>query len=418
MAEQNVLIAVPNTCSRAEPARHVKFNRHVEVDLSEEGSNLTNPRLRVVQLLPALASGGAERSAIEIARALVDAGHESIVISAGGRLVAQLEAQGSRHISMAIGRKSLRTLLLVPQLRALLAELKPDIVHARSRLPAWIGWRAIRGLALHKPHFVTTVHGINSPGWYSAIMARGDRVICVSNLVRDHVLRHYRATSPQKLVLIPRGVDANEFPFGYQPDDEWRRRFFADYPQLDAAPLLTLPARGTRLKGHADAIELLADLKDRGVEARLLLLGAREPGREAYLAELEALANRLGVSDHMVISAPRADVRDVMAVSTLILQLSTQRESFGRTVIEALALCRPVLGYAHGGVGELLTELYPQGRVPPGDRAKLAETAASLMRNAPAIQPLTRYRLSDMQEATLALYAEMVAEPRRRQSDR
>jgi hypothetical protein len=95
-----------------------------------------------------------------------------------------------------------------------------------------------------------------------------------------------------------------------------------------------------------------------------------------------------------LISPPRADVRDVMAISTLILQLSTQRESFGRTVIEALSLCRPVLGYAHGGVGELLTDLYPMGRVPPGDRARLAERAAELMRAAPAIQPLTRYRLS------------------------
>ncbi len=384
----------------------------------EQGSNVTNPRFRVVQLLPALASGGAERSAIEIGRGLVEAGHDSTVISAGGRLVEQLEAEGSRHITLAIGKKSLRTLTLVPRLRALLGELKPDIVHARSRLPAWLGWYAIRGMPAPKPHFVTTVHGLNSPGFYSGIMARGECVICVSNLVRDHVLRHYRGTSPQRLVLIPRGVDSAEFPFGYQPDDKWRTRFFNDYPQLDAAPLLTLPARGTRLKGHADAIELLADLKDRGVEARLLLLGAREPGREAYIAELEALALRLGVSGHLVISEPRADVRDVMAVSTLILQLSTQRESFGRTVIEALALCRPVLGYAHGGVGELLTELYPLGRVPPGDRAKLAETAAMLMRDAPAIQPLDRYRLSDMQGATLALYGELVARPRRRRDDR
>ena len=409
---------MPNTCSKIDRQHYLKFNRQIEVDLSEQGSNLTNPRLCVVQLLPALASGGAERSAIEIGRGLVEAGHESIVISAGGRLVERLESEGSRHITLPIGRKSLRTPFLVPRLRSLLAELKPDIVHARSRLPAWLGWHAIRGLPVPKPHFVTTVHGLNSPGWYSSIMARGERVICVSNLVRDHVLRHFRDTSPQKLVLIPRGVDADEFPFGYQPDDEWRTRFFAEFPQLDGAPLLTLPARGTRLKGHADAIELLADLKDRGVEARLLLLGAREPGREAYVAELEALANKLGVSEHVVISAQRADVRDVMAVSTLILQLSTQRESFGRTVIEAISLCRPVLGYAHGGVGELLTELYPQGRVPPGDRSRLAETAASLMRNAPAIPMLTRYRLSDMQETTLALYVELAVEPRRRRSDR
>ncbi|MGB0133779.1 glycosyltransferase [Dokdonella sp.] len=379
---------------------------------------MTTRHLSVVQLVPALESGGAERSTLEIGRALVEAGHTSIVVSAGGRLVEQLVREGSRHIELPIGRKSLKTLTLVPRLRAILAETKADIVHARSRLPAWLGWHALRGLGPPRPHFVTTVHGLNSPGWYSGIMARSDRIICVSNLVRDHVLRHYRGTNPSRLVLIPRGVDAAEFPFGHQPEDEWRTRFFEEFPQLDGAPLLTLPARGTRLKGHTDAIELLADLKVRGVDARLLLLGAREPGREAYVEELESLARNFNVDQHVVITPPRDDVREVMAVSTLILQLSTQRESFGRTVIEALSLCRPVLGYAHGGVGELLTDLYPAGRVPPGDRARLAERAAELMRAAPAIQPLTRYRLADMQEATLQLYGELASQPRRRRSDR
>jgi len=371
---------------------------------------LTHRRLTVVQLVPALNAGGAERSALEVGRALVAAGHFSIVVSAGGRLVPRLQAEGSEHIELPIGQKSLRTLALVRNLRALLVDVGATIVHARSRLPAWIGWRAVQGMPEPRPHFITTVHGLNSPGWYSGIMARGERVICVSNLVRDHVLRHYRRTDPARLVLIPRGIDAHEFPFGYQPDDDWRARFFAEYPQLDGAPLLTLPGRGTRLKGHADAIELLADLIGRGIDCRLLLLGAREPGRESYIVELEALAARLGVTERMAITAPRADVRDVMAISTLVLQLSTHPESFGRTVIEALSLCRPVIGYAHGGVDELLTDLYPAGRVPPGDRARLAERAAELIRLAPPIQPLTRYRLSDMQAATLALYAEVATQ--------
>jgi hypothetical protein len=161
------------------------------------------------------------------------------------------------------------------------------------------------------------------------------------------------------------------------------------------------------------AVDLLA----RGIDSRLLLLGAREPGREAYITELETLAARLGVGERIAISPPRADVRDVMAISTLVLQMSTSPESFGRTVVEALALCRPVLGYAHGGVDELLTELYPAGRVPLGDRARLAERAAELIRLAPAIQPLARYRLDDMQAATLALYADVAAAPRQRADD-
>ncbi|WP_413625337.1 glycosyltransferase [Luteibacter sp. Lutesp34] len=364
--------------------------------------------MTVVQLIPALNSGGAERSTLEIGRALVQAGHRSIVVSAGGPMVAQLEAEGSRHIALPIGKKSLETLFTVGKLRKVLREVQPDIVHARSRLPAWIGWWAMRGVK-PRPHFVTTVHGLNTPGRYSAILMRGERVIVVSQTLRDYVLRHYpNDVDTARIEVIPRGIDTEAFPYGYRPDDAWQRAFFEQYPQLAGAPLLTLPGRGTRLKGHADAIELVADLAQRDIDARLLLLGADEPGREAYIEELRALVRQRGLDDKVVISPQRGDVRDIYAMSALVLQLSKRPESFGRTVVEALALCRPVMGYAHGGVGELLAELYPAGRVPLGDREKLVERAAELLRFAPPIPPPRSYRLADMQSATLALYAEVV----------
>ena len=147
-----------------------------------------------MQLLPALNAGGVERSTLEIGAALVAAGHRSVVVSAGGRQVEQLLAQGSEHVALDIGRKSVFALRHVGALRRLFADLKPDIVHARSRLPAWLAWRALRKPPASKTHFVTTVHGLNSPGWYSAIMTRGERVICVSNTVRDHVLRTIRTS--------------------------------------------------------------------------------------------------------------------------------------------------------------------------------------------------------------------------------
>ena len=368
---------------------------------------VTSPRrLVVVQLIPALHSGGAERSTLEVARALVAAGHRSVVVSAGGRLVAQLEAEGSEHISLDIGSKSPRTLLRLGALHRRLRELQPDIVHARSRLPAWLGWWALRGLS-PRPHFITTVHGLNSPGLYSGIMLRGERVIAVSQTMRDYVLSHYKWLDPTRVRVIPRGIDPDAFPYGHRPDDSWQKAFFAEYPQLVGAPLLTLPARGTRLKGHHEAIELIAELKRRGIEARLLLLGVIEPGREAYVEELRRLIRERGLDAQVVLTAPRNDMRDIYAVSALVLQLSTRPESFGRTVVEALSLCRPVLGYAHGGVGELLAELYPAGRVPLGDREKLVERAAELLRVAPPIPMLQSYRLSDMQQAVLALYAEV-----------
>ena len=363
-------------------------------------------RLTVIQLVPALDTGGVERSTLEVAQALVAAGHRSIVMSAGGRLVESLVAAGSEHITRAIGRKSLLSLRHIGALRRLFAELKPDIVHARSRLPAWLAHFALSGTVHPQTHFVTTAHGLNSPGRYSAIMTRGERVIAVSHTVRDYLIANYEI-DPARIVVIPRGIDHDEFPYGHRPDDDWSAAFQRQFPTLAQAPLLTLPGRGTRLKGHSDAIELVAALKMRGVDTRLLLLGVVDPNRRTYVEELKRLAIERGVADRVVMSPPRADVRDVYAASALVLQLSNKPEAFGRTVVEALALCRPVLGYAHGGVGELLSELYPAGRVPFGDFGRLVERAAELLRLAPAIPPLKRYDLAEMQRATLALYAEL-----------
>lgn len=366
-------------------------------------------RLTVVQLLPALHSGGVERSTLEIAAALVAAGHRSVVIAAGGRLVQSLLDGGSEHIELPVGRKSLLAAFgTVRRLRAELARLRPDIVHARSRLPAWLAWFALRGLPAPRPRLVTTVHGLNSPGRYSGIMARGERVICVSDTVRAHVLRHWPDTDPARLHVIPRGIDPAQFPRGHRAPADWRQRLAAENPALAEGRLLLMPGRGTRLKGHVDAITLLARLRDAGEDARLWLLGTREPGREAYVAELEALARDRGVSAQLVISPPRHDVVEAYASADLVLQLSNKPEAFGRTVIEALSVGRPVLGWDHGGAGELLRELYPQGAVPRGDHDALAGAARALL-SGPAPMPVTMpYTLAAMQSATLELYAGLV----------
>jgi glycosyltransferase involved in cell wall biosynthesis len=221
--------------------------------------------LTVVQLLPALEAGGVERGTLVIARALVAAGDRSVVISAGGRLVAPLVAGGSEHIELDIGRKSIASLWLVPKLRRRFVELGADIVHARSRLPAWLTLLAWRGMdRATRPRFVTTMHGLNSVNLYSSVMARGERVICVSQTVREHILKHYPKTDPARLRVIPRAVDPVEFPHGHRPDGDWRKRFVAEHPGLSGpAPWLCLAGRGTRMKGQGHAIRLVADLRGR-----------------------------------------------------------------------------------------------------------------------------------------------------------
>ena len=364
-------------------------------------------RLTVVQLLPALEAGGVERSTLEIADALVRAGHRAVVVSAGGRLLPQLQALGAEHVLLPIGRKSPLVLRHLPALRRVLRGA--DIVHARSRLPAWLSWMALRGIHAGRPHFVTTAHGLNSPSRYSAIMTRGERVVCVSRTVRDYLLRHYPKVDPARLVVVPRGIDPAAFPPAPLPDRAARAQVAALHPQLGGdGPMLLLPGRGTRLKGHADAIGLLAALRAEGADARLWMPGALQAGREDYVTELSGLARAAGVEAMLAMTAPTAAIAQAYAACDLVLQLSRKPEAFGRTVVEALAVGRPVLGWAHGGVGELLAELQPAGAVAPFDAGQLAARACALLAAPPSPPAAMPYTLQAMQEATLTLYRTMV----------
>ena len=366
-------------------------------------------RLTVVQLLPALDSGGVERSTLEHAAALVRAGHRSIVVSAGGRLLPMLRKAGSEHVELDIGRKTMASVRHVLALRSLFKRVKPDIVLARSRMPAWLGWLALRGWFGSKPHFLTAVHGLNSAGRYSSILTRGERVLCVSETVRAHVLKQWPATDPRRLSVVAPGIDPGEFPQGHEADSAWCEQLWREHPGLRGGRLLLMPGRGSRSKGHDHALALLAALRKQGCDARLWLLGAQQRGREAYVAELQARAIALGVTDALVISPARADIAQAYAASDLVLQLSTEPEAFGRTTFEALAIGKPVLGWAHGGVGELLQRHFPAGAVRPFDQATLVETAARLLASGtvPTTAPLPT--LDDAQSRIMRLHAELIA---------
>ncbi len=369
-------------------------------------------RLTVLQLLPALGHGGVEQSTLEIAAALTAAGHRALVASRGGALLPALRAAGAEHIDLDIGRKSLLSLRHVGSLRRLIARENVDVVHARSRLPAWLGWLALRGARPRtqagRARFVTTVHGFNSPGGYSAIMTRGERVICVSAAVRDYVLRHYPGLDRSVVRVIPRGIDQRLFVLAPDVLARLRAEVHARHPVLAGRCVLTLPARATRLKGHYDAIALVAGLAEQGRDVALWLAGADDPDRPRYVNELRARVQASGMTDRVAITSPLADRAALYAASDVVLQLSRQPEAFGRTVIEALAAGRPVLGYAHGGVGELLATHYPAGVIAVGDGDLLRARAAALFDN-PAPPSITGSlpSLAAMQQATLDVYADL-----------
>jgi glycosyltransferase involved in cell wall biosynthesis len=371
-----------------------------------EPTHLGPPPLTVVQILPALESGGVERGTLEVAAALARAGHRSIVVSTGGRLVEQLRDEGSEHVELAVSRKSPWTLTRAPALRRLLRECGADILHARSRMPGWVAWRAWQGMAgERRPSFVTTVHGLYSVSRYSSVMTRGERVIVGSQTVRDYVLRSYPGTEPERLVLIPRGISRTAFPYHYRPDAAWLSAWRARFPQLAGHRIITLAGRLTRLKGHQDLLALLERLQGRGVHA--LVVGPEDPRRGRYARSLRAAAaeRRLPVT----FTGQRDDIREIYAVSDLVLSLSRRPESFGRTVLEALSLGVPVVGYAHGGVGEILGSIYPEGLVPVGDLGALVARVESLLVAPTAVPEEHPFTLDGMLRETIDTYLSLRA---------
>ena len=367
---------------------------------------MTTKPLTVIQMLPALNGGGVERGTLEIGKYLVQQGHRSIVISAGGRMVGQLTQEGSEHIQADIGAKKLSTLRYIFWLRQLLLEIRPDILHFRSRLPAWVGYLAWKSLPeTSRPKLVTTFHGQHSVNRYSAIMACGERVITVSEMMKEYILRSYPTVTADKIRVIHRGVDTRIYYQGYRPDEFWLNQWFEQFPQTRDIALLTLPGRLTRRKGIEDFIEIMANLRQSGIAVHGLIVGETHPKQAQYQQELAKLIAAHGLENAMSFTGHRSDLQNILAISSIVLSLSKIPEAFGRTVTEALSMGIPVLGYDHGGVSEQLSELFPAGKVPVGDVSSATEkTAQFLTVSVPEIKPNRSFTLEKMCSDTLEVY--------------
>lgn len=361
--------------------------------------------MKVVQVLPALESGGVEQGTLEIAQALVASGHESVVVSKGGRLVQRLEREGSRHVAWDIGRKHPATLLSVRRFRRWLAAEQPAILHVRSRLPAWVCWLAWGAMPDRaRPRFVTTVHGLYSPSRYSGVMTRGERVIVVSDTAREYVESNYPDTDRGRVVRIHRGVDRRRFQRDFRASAEWLAGWRRDFPDCDGKTLVVLPGRLTRLKGHTDLIDIMERLQGSHSDALGLVVGGVDPRHRGYADELRQRGRNIVFTGH------RTDLREIMSISTAVLSLSGKPESFGRTTLEALSLGTPVVGYDHGGVGEILAGVYPDGLVPVGDTDAVAAKLAAIIDDPAAARRAVRdhdFDVERMCSQTLALYAEL-----------
>ena len=370
----------------------------------------------VLQILPALVSGGVERGTIDVARALVEAGWDALVISAGGPMVHDLTRVGARHIQHPLGSKNpLSWRQNFDWLVDIIHKENVDIVHARSRMPAWISWRAARK---NKVPFVTTFHGRfpdTNPlkKLYNSVMVRGDRVIAISHFVAHEIETRF-GTGSDKLRIIPRGVNVDLFnPEGVSA--ERMIKLSREWRLPDGVPVIVMPGRITRWKGHDVLIDALTKLG--GQPVHCIMAGSYE-GKESYKAELEEKIAKAGLSASVMFSGSVADMPCVYQIADVVVSASIDPEPFGRVMIEAQAMGRPIVATDHGGARESVIPNKTGFLVKPNDADALAEgirTALALTAEQRAVVTETavahvreHYTTSDMCARTLSVYQEVL----------
>jgi glycosyltransferase involved in cell wall biosynthesis len=322
----------------------------------------------VLQIVPRLVSGGAERGTVELAAALVATGWTSYVASAGGPLAAEITGAGASHLTLPLAAKNPFVIRRnAARLARLIRCLGIDIVHARSRAPAWSARAAVRATGRH---FVTTFHNAYDTGlplkrWYNSVMAEGERVIAISDFVAEYVARVYRV-GPERLRTIPRGVDLAAF----DPQRIGPHRLAAlarAWRLPHGMAVVMLPGRLTRWKGGLDFIAAIAALE---VEVCGVLVGAEQ--RPGFRKELEAAIARHGLGAHFRIVEDCRDMPAAYLLADVVVSPSSDPEGFGRVVVEAQAMGRLIVATNHGGARETIVPGRSGWLVPAGNPPDLA----------------------------------------------
>ncbi len=373
----------------------------------------------VLQVLPAMGtSGGVERGTVEIAHAVKQAGGRAIVVSAGGAREHDLHRVNAEHITMPVDSKNPFVMYNnISRLADLIVKENVDIIHARSRAPAWSAWYASKRT---KIPFVTTFHGTYGHSnpfkrFYNSVMTRGKRVIAISNHIAGHMRRHYGVPT-DRIRIIHRGVDMTKFNAANVTAqrvitlaNKWRI--------TEGFPVIMLPGRLTRWKGQTVFIEAIAKLDRRDV--RCLLVGG-DQGKLEYRKELEAMISRYNLGEVVRLVDDCRDMPAAYMLSDVVISASTDPEAFGRVAIEAQALGRPIIATNHGGAKETVLENVTGWLIPPSDSAAMAAAIEKAISLSPSKRATLAVKATDnirnnfstetMCKKTLDVYDEVLAD--------
>lgn len=339
---------------------------------------MLNDKPVILQILPRLDQGGVERGTIEIANALKKKGWNSIVVSGGGRLVHELERCNTKHITLPVFSKNyFKMRKNAKELVKIIKENHVDIIHARSRAPAWSAkWAAEEtGIPL-----LTTFHGAYNIGpiklkkKYNAVMTSGKKIIAVSNFIREHILENYKV-DPEKIEVIHRGVDIDKFDIS-KVSPERLINLSKKWSIPEDLPIIMLPGRLTRWKGQLVLLKAMSLMQHK--DYRCLFVGS-DQGRKAYRREMLRKIKKYKLESmvHIIDHCSEMDVAYML--TDIVVSASTDPEAFGRIVPEAQAMGKIVVASNHGGATETISDGETGFLVPVGDPAALAETLDKIL---------------------------------------
>ena len=355
--------------------------------------------MKILHLVPALESGGVEIGTIDLALSLKRFGHTALVISSGGKLVETLQKIGIGHVRLPIHKKSIFTLFLIPKVIGILKTHKIDVVHASSRVPAWVGFFACK---LTGTAFVTSCHGFYSAHFLSRVMGWGKLVMVISETIGERMARAF-GVPKEKIRLVYRGLDLVKYPYDDSKHNTEKKSF----------TIINI-GRLTRIKGQRQFIEAMRLVTEK-VNAEAWIVGGAGVGKERYSEELKALVKKLGLENHVKFLDLRSDAPELLKKADCLVLSTNIPEGFGRTVIEAGATGTAVCASGVGGVKEIIDDGVSGLLFPPGDARGMADAIAKMLKDVDLRKKCARnlrkkveqnFTLDKMARRTLAVYEE------------
>ena len=316
-------------------------------------NKINTKQICLLQVLPHLNSGGMVSGAVEISNFLKNKGGKSIIVSSGGYREQELLKNDASIIHLPVETKNPFLIYLNKnRLKKIILKYNVNIVHARSRAPAWSAYLAAKET---KTTFITTFHGTYGTEnlvkkKYNSVMLKGDYTIAISKFIKKHIEKEYKKSN--NIFVVARGINEKVF----SPKSVTTARIISAAKKIktdEFKKTILMPGRLTSWKGHQIAIRALSLIEDNNI--KLVILGDMQK-RFKYKSNLEKLTLELGLNDKVLFLEQTRDLPAYLMLADLVISCSTKPEAFGRTILEAQAMGRPVLAFNHGGSVELIKE--------------------------------------------------------------